>query len=128
MGSCNIHLQQNVCWDLVDKYNCSVEILALPSISWHNTKHVVLHLAPPPPPLSSPQKNQEKKEPRVKRNNHHCQTAKIITSIHNTLYNTQLAEILDQRLSHNENHITEGQTFFFNNMAFKIILGEKNPN
>ena len=62
MGSCNIHLQQNVCWDLVDKYNCSVEILALPSISWHNTKHVVLHLAPPPPPLSSEKKKNKKKK------------------------------------------------------------------
>lgn len=67
----------------------------------------------PSPTFFQKKKNQEKKEPRVKRNNHHCQTAKIITSIHNIHYNTQLAEILDQRLSHNENRITEGQTFFF---------------
>ena len=67
MGSCNIHLQQNVCWDLVDKYNCSVEILALPSISWHNTKHVVLHLTPTPPPPHLPQQKTQKKKNNKKK-------------------------------------------------------------
>lgn len=32
-GSCYIHPQQGFCWDPVDKYNCSAEILALPGIS-----------------------------------------------------------------------------------------------